>query len=134
MKPKPARIFSASKQIAVLSMVVQVTASSFAATPSTNTVDYYNLQMPQLGDHTLHVLSPTNLELVLIDTAQLPPYPVQTSGTYVEPAESWNFIDTSGNFTSPPPSHFTVTVNGQSQNVVTTGFKRRPFYAPNHNR
>ncbi|HWA25846.1 MAG TPA: glycoside hydrolase family 9 protein [Lacunisphaera sp.] len=82
-------------------------------------VDYTKLQIPAVGSSLLHVLSPTTLELVRINTAP--------AGGAVD---SWNFVDASGNFTAPATNKLAVTVNGQAVAVQSVGFKRRPLYAP----
>ncbi|MBI3876204.1 MAG: glycoside hydrolase family 9 protein [Verrucomicrobia bacterium] len=94
--------------------------ASTNAAPPTSIVDYVNLNMPPAGSATLHILSPAMLELRLIN-AKLP-----------DPSRPamWDFVDSTGNFTAPALSEFSVTVNGQSVAVQAVGFKRRPFYAP----
>ena len=87
--------------------------------PPASIVDYTKLQIPTVGSNTLHVLSPTTLELVRINTAP--------AGGAVD---SWNFVDGSGNFTAPANAQLSVTVNGQTVAVQSVGFKRRPLYAP----
>jgi hypothetical protein len=88
--------------------------------PTVSVVDYVNLTMPKVGDCTLHVLSPTTLELRMINLKQPDPATVT----------NWNFVDASGNFTAPALSQFAVTVNGSPVTATAVGFKRRPFYAP----
>ncbi|HKX63360.1 MAG TPA: glycoside hydrolase family 9 protein, partial [Verrucomicrobiae bacterium] len=98
--------------------------------PSTNTtiavamdasiVDYTGLTMPKPGDHTLHILSPTLLELRRINAKQPDPAPV----------DSWDFVDSSSQFHGPALSEFSVVANGQTIAVQSVGFKRRPLYAP----
>ena len=58
--------------------------------------------LPKVGDTALHILSPTLLELIKINTKP-------TSG----PVNSWNFVDANGAFQAPPVSRFKVTVNGK---------------------
>ena len=89
------------------------------AAAATSVVDYTKLQIPTVGSNTLHVLSPTTLELVRINTA--------ASGGAVD---CWNFINSSGAFTAPANAQLNVTVNGQTVAVQSVGFKRRPLYAP----
>lgn len=67
----------------------------------------------------MHVLSPTLLELIKINT--------EPAGG---PVDSWNFVDPSGTFQPPPVACFHVTVDGQPATVTGLGFKRRPLYAP----
>jgi hypothetical protein len=85
-------------------------------TPGTvSLVDYTTLKMPKAGDSTLHVLSPTMLELVYINS--------QANNS--TPPTSWNF--TGG---APSASKFAVTVDGKQVPVQSVGFKRRPLSAP----
>ena len=93
------------------------TAESIA---SGDNVDDTALRLPAVGDHLLHVLSPSLLELVSITTKQ--PDPAK--------AASWNFVDSGGRAGEPAPAEFTVTVNGQTVQVQAVGFKRRVLYAP----
>jgi hypothetical protein len=93
------------------------TADSIA---SGDNVDDTALHLPAVGDHLLHVLSPSLLELVSINTKQ--PDPAQVT--------NWNFVNSSGQASEPAPSKFTVTVNGQTVPVLAVGFKRRALYAP----
>ncbi len=90
---------------------------------SVSGVDDLTLQLPQPGDNGLHILSPSMLELVHINTKQPDPAAVT----------DWNFVDSNSNFQSPSPSQITVTVNGQSVPVQSVGFKRRLLYANENN-
>ena len=78
------------------------------------------LQIPVPGDQSLYILSPTLLELFLINTKQPGPAHV----------DRWDWIDDQGNFVPPDMSSVRVIVNGQVNNVMAVGFKRRPLYAP----
>ena len=78
------------------------------------------LQIPQVGDHALHVLSPNLLELVLVNTKQ--PNPARV--------DSWDWVNDAGAFVPPDLSSIRVSVSGQPDGVTTVGFKRRPIYAP----
>ncbi len=82
-------------------------------------VDDASLKMPTPGQNTLHILTPTMLELVLINS--------QPNNS--TPPSTWNFVN-SGSFQGPSASKFTVTVNGQQVAVQSVGFKRRPLSAP----
>jgi hypothetical protein len=88
--------------------------------PNASTVDYTNLKLPQPGDHTLHILSPTLLELRQINTKNPDPAPV----------DSWDFVDANNQFVPPALTQFVVTVDGAPAVVQAVGFKRRPLYAP----
>ncbi len=94
------------------------TAAADPAPPASH-VDYLDLQVPAPGDHTLHILAPDLLELVLINTKQ--PNPARV--------DSWDWVDANGNFTSPDPAKIDVRVAGQRVPVTGTGFKRRPLHA-----
>lgn len=87
--------------------------------PGTTTVDNIALRMPRPGDYALHVLTPTLLELKLINSKD--PDPARVT--------QWDWVN-NYQFTTPPLNAFAVTANGQSIGVTTVGFKRRPFYAP----
>ena len=87
-------------------------------------VDYTGLALPKPGDYTLRILSPTVLELVLINTKAPDPARV----------DSWDLVNANTQFQSPGPSAFLVTANGQQIAVQSVGFKRRPFYAPSWKR
>jgi hypothetical protein len=78
------------------------------------------LQLPQAGDSLLHVLSPTLLELKLINT--------KVAGSSLP--GTWNFVDSNGKLTTPAASKFTVAINGKAVSVQSVGFKRRVLYAP----
>jgi hypothetical protein len=78
------------------------------------------LQIPQPGETALHILTPSTLEMVRINTEQ------QYSGT----VDSWKWVDTNGNLTLPNMSSLKVVVDGQTNSATVIGFKRRPLYAP----
>jgi hypothetical protein len=96
------------------------TGGANAAVLGSANVEDTALQLPNVGDNLLHVLSPTMLELKLINT--------KPAGS-TQPSV-WNFVDASGNLSAPAGSKFTVTVNGQAVSVQAVGFKRRVLYAP----
>jgi len=79
-----------------------------------------DLKLPKSGDHELHVLSPTVLELFRVNTKQPDPARV----------DSWDWVNSEGTFVAPDLSSVRVLVNGQQNNVTGFGFKRRPLYAP----
>ncbi len=83
-------------------------------------VDYLNLKLPLVGDHALHVISPTWLELRRINSKP----------SIAAPVDNWNFVDAAGGFQPPALSQFAVTIDGIPATVAAIGFKRRPFYAP----
>jgi len=112
---------------ATLLFLLQFAVGAHAATtqfaldaPAPAAADDVELALPPVGSNTLHVLSPTLLELVLINTKAPDPAPVT----------SWNFVDSSGHFNAPATSEFNVTVNGQQVAVQQVSFKRRPLFAP----
>ncbi len=90
------------------------------AIPGSSSVDYLGLALPDIGDHSVHILSPTLLELKLINT--------QAQGA--SSVSQWPFVDAALNLAAPAPSAFSVLVNGQVVAVSAVGFKRRPLYAP----
>src|SRR5579859_4700374 len=97
--------------VSALAMVAQLalwTGALSSAEPytsgssSSNIVDYYTLHMPEVNDPTLHILSPTQLELVRIN-----------SEDPSAQADNWSFVGTNGNYTAPNITNFTVLVDGQ---------------------
>ena len=78
------------------------------------------LQIPEPGDNALHILSPTVLELLLMNTKQPDPATV----------DSWDWVDTNGNLVLPDMSSVKIIVNGHTNSPGSIGFKRRPLYAP----
>ncbi|HWI58862.1 MAG TPA: hypothetical protein VNZ22_16670, partial [Bacillota bacterium] len=97
--------------------VVAVTTNSL---PGATRIDYLTPQLPEVGANALHILTPTLLELNLINTKQ--PDPARVS--------AWDLVGSNGQFLTPSTSAFSVTANGQPVAVLGVGFKRRPLYAP----
>jgi len=85
-----------------------------------NAIDGTNLQLPKPGDHALRILSPTVLELKLINTKQ--PDPARVA--------QWDLVNDSYNFVAPALQSLPVTVDGRPATVQSVGFRRRPLYAP----
>jgi hypothetical protein len=90
------------------------------ALPSVSTVDYLTLAAPQVGDYAVRALTPTLLELKLINTKA-------ASSSVVN---EWNFVDGNFQLNAPAAGAFAVTVDGKATAVTGVGFKRRPLYAP----
>ncbi len=92
-------------------------------TASTNALfddyEYDAPRMPLVGQNMLRVLTPTLLELHLINTK-----PAGGSVT------AWDFVNSSGGLQLPAASLFAVTANGTPVVVQSVGFKRRPLYGP----
>ena len=63
-----------------------------------------DIQTPQIGDHGLRILTPTVLELSLVNTAD------SNSGM----VDSWNWVDDQQNFVQPDTSSIRVVINGQT--------------------
>jgi hypothetical protein len=82
--------------------------------------DQSPLLMPAVGSYGLRVLSPTLLELTLINSKE--PDPARVT--------RWDFVSDDFQLSAPPLSEFNVSVGGQPASVQTVGFKRRPLYAP----
>jgi len=99
--------------------VIAVPATN-ALLPGTSIIDNVLLQMPKSGDYGLHILTPTLLELKLINTKAPGAFSVST----------WNFVDNAFTFTAPALNQLEVTADGQAIGVTAVGFKRRPLYAP----
>ncbi len=78
------------------------------------------LQIPEPGDNSLHILSPTLLELVRMNTKQPDPATV----------DSWDWVQDETNFVPAEMSSVQVIVNGETVDATVGGFKRRPLYAP----
>src|SRR5207244_10085895 len=76
-----------------------------------------DIQTPRIGDHALHILSPNLLELVLVNTKQPDP----------ENVNLWDWVDDQQNFVPPDVSSVKIIINGQTNNVSSIGFKRRPL-------
>ncbi len=88
--------------------------------PGTTPIDYTMLQQPSVGDNSLHVLTPSLLEVNIVNTKQPNP------GTFT----NLNLVTANFQLVAPASGAFTVTANGQSIAVTAVGFKRRPLYAP----
>src|SRR5262245_55089130 len=69
------------------------------------------LPLPKPGDHVLHILSPSLLELVLVNSKQPDPAHV----------DSWDWVNGQENFVPPSTSSLKVIVNGQTNNVSGIG-------------
>ena len=102
-----------TRHIALLVCLFLLQISAFAST-------YPDLKVPVPGDHALNILSPTLLELYLVNTKQPDPARV----------DAWDWVDDQENFNPPNPSSLKVIINGQINSVASVGFKRRPLYAP----
>jgi hypothetical protein len=77
------------------------------------------LRLPEIGDSSLYVLSPTVLELTLVTTKQPDPAGVI----------DWNFTQ-GKSLNLPPANAFVVRADGKEIAVSEVGFKRRALYAP----
>ena len=83
------------------------------------------LTVPEVGEHSLRVLTPRLLEMHLVNTQQLPTEEMPTSPT------TWDFLNFDGRQEmTPTTSSFEVDVDGSSFPVVGIGFRRKPLYAP----
>jgi hypothetical protein len=100
-------------------VVTGATAASATVSRGAN-VDGTTLQLAQPSDTQLHVLSPTLLELKLIDT--------KPAGA--GPLKHWNFVNANGSINTPATGKFTVSVEGRTIAVTAVGFKRRVASAP----
>ncbi|MDX1950854.1 MAG: glycoside hydrolase family 9 protein [Verrucomicrobiota bacterium] len=81
--------------------------------------DSQSLAMPEVGSYSLRVLTPTMLELTLINTKSAD-----------QPPAEWNFVGAGFTLSLPAIQEFTVTAGNQPVQVKSVGFKRRPLYAP----
>ena len=78
------------------------------------------LALPQVGAGQLHLISPTLLELAVVDTKP----PDKDALLY------WNWVTTNAQFEAPPLAEFQVLAGTQRVDVEVAGFKRRVVYAP----
>ncbi len=94
-------------------------ASQEAGPPNPNggnlPAGYPNADLPAVGVTSMHVLSPTVIELEKITTKAADPAPLT----------EWDYASA-----TPDPSSFVVHVDGSVASVAKVGFKRRPLYAP----
>jgi hypothetical protein len=108
------------KQLLILFVLCLFTVISLEAAEPAFIQDSDALRVPYPGLSRLRVISPSILELEMINTKPADP----------DPVESWNFVDADGNFAAPDPTQFQVLVDGAPVSVQEIGFKRRPLYAP----
>lgn len=78
------------------------------------------LSLPPIGAYGLRIISPTVLELTLINTK--PHDPAHVS--------AWDFVGANFAGNLPSASEFVVKRNGAAVGVTAVGFKRRVLYAP----
>ena len=78
------------------------------------------IRRPQVGEHSLRVLTPQTLELEIV-----------TAKRQGEPLPHWNVIGPDGIARLPAPGEFEIRVNSEPApaRVVKLGYKRRPLYA-----
>lgn len=102
----------------VAAALTTLVLQNFANASDTN---YLNIiHVPIVGDRALHILSPTLLELYLVNSKQPDPATV----------DSWNWVTNDTDFAPPNMTSIRVEVNGHADSVKSIGFKRRPLYAP----
>jgi hypothetical protein len=106
------------KHVILCALVVAAGVCNSIAT-NISTVDYAVPEPPAVNDTALHILTPTLLELKLINTKAADPASVTT----------WDFVK-NGNFVSPSANFFAVTASGKPIKVNSVYFKRRPLYGP----
>jgi glycosyl hydrolase family 9/cellulase-like Ig domain-containing protein len=87
--------------------------------PPNDDAEYGAPTMPAIGSAMLRILTPTLLELHLINT--------EPAGGSVT---TWNFVNGSGALQLPALTQFAVTADNLPVLVQAMGFKRRPLYAP----
>lgn len=90
------------------------------ADPVVEIRDPKSLAVPEIGSHSLAVLSPSLLELTLVNT----------KGPNPQRVTSWDFVQSDYSLVLPDPSRLVVTVDSQPIRITSIGFKRRPLYAP----
>src|SRR5690349_15736982 len=101
------------KRLGLLTLLLVQSAS--AAIPSAA-----DIQPPAIGDHALRIISPTVLELSLVNTKQPDPATVDT----------WNWVNGEQAFVPPSLANLHIRVNGQQVTFSGVGFKRRPVFGP----
>jgi len=104
----------------LLPLAIAETGLAQSSIPGMSIVDYTTLGLPPVGSTALHVITPTLLELKLINTKQADPARVT----------QWDLVDSNNQLVTPSTSAFSVTANGQQIAVTAVGFKRRPLSAP----
>lgn len=82
--------------------------------------DAITLSVPQPGAHQLRIISPTVLELGVINSKRPDPARV----------DRWDLVDANGQLHAPANGELTVLADGQLIQIQSVGFKRRPWYAP----
>lgn len=95
-------------------------AATNASLAELSAIDYTTLAIPPVGANALCIVTPSLVELRLINTKAAN----QTT------VSQWDFVDSNFQLAAPPASAFAVTVNGQPVAVTSVGFRRRPLYAP----
>jgi hypothetical protein len=85
----------------------------------------HSLTVPEVGEHSLRVLTPRLLEMHLVNTQELPADDSQTFPT------TWDFLDVDRRKdTAPSLNAFQVEVDGSPVPILGIGFSRRPLFAP----
>src|SRR5687767_11138496 len=103
-----------------LAAYVFIATGNCATSSGSALTDTNPLAMPAVGDYGLRILSPTVLELTLINTKE----------SMTARVPNWDFVSDTFDLTLPAASSFTVTADSQPVAISTLGFKRRPIYAP----
>src|SRR6187402_3222619 len=111
-------LFSALLTVSAVTAIL-CSSPALRATEDNGTL-FPSVLLPQVGDCSLHILSPDTLELVRINS--------KPAGTSTVP-DSWNFV-ANGVFTSPDTSRFSVMVDDVPVAVTGVHFRRRTAYAP----
>jgi len=106
--------------LSVLVCVALCSSTGSATVSAENASDNAALAQPKVGDTSLRILTPTLLEVRLVNSKAADPAPVTI----------WNFINSSGLLQILPLTEFLVTADGLPVIVQSVGFKRRPVYAP----
>ncbi len=106
--------------LSFLRALILICAFQMGLSSAHATMDLDPVQMPAVGTYELRVVSPTLLELVLINTKAVDPGQVTM----------WNFVNSSNQLTLPAASEFVVQAGSQTIAVQSVGFKRRVLDAP----
>ncbi|MHC1764173.1 MAG: glycoside hydrolase family 9 protein [Verrucomicrobiia bacterium] len=108
----------------VLSLAAVICAHGPAIAADPFIFDANPLEMPAVGSYGLRVLTPTVLELTVINTKDPDP----------DRVTCWDFVSGDARLSVAAPNEFVVTAGGRTIGVASVGFKRRPLYAPLANR
>jgi hypothetical protein len=115
---------SRARWVYILFASIAFISTRTSAVPGKEISDANPLALPEIGSFGLRALSPSVLELTLIQTEDADP------ANLVQ----WNFVGSNFELQLPDPGAFNVKAGNRTISVGEVGFKRRPVYAPLNNR